>query len=1395
MKRKLGGEAATPVQGVLQRLEGVLALLPEAVLVSDAAGLILWANDAAARLFGTSAGQLRGPLAELPERFGLRPLQGQARPASFAARVLAGESAVGAERFSIPAAGGAGTARREVRASTVPLRGERGELEGALLLLQPAAGEEGEAERELAAASEHFLAEASVALAQSLDEAQTLSACAQVAVPFLADWCVVDLAERPEAPAQRAVAHADPALASLAAAVRATPLRPEPGSARAQVLERGEPLLLEPLHPVPGRAGPLGLVGVLDVGCCTVVPLLARGRTLGTLTLLSSPGGRRLPGAQTLALAADLGRRAALAVDNARLYAQAHAATERTQRLQRVIAALGTALTRVEVVEVVMGQAREALGAQTGAVALLDLHGEALELLSSQDIPAAVRERFQRIPLSTRTPLTQVVRTGEPQWLGTPEAYAQEYPAFSALTLPHTGSRALAAIPLTGAGGRTVGALSLGFPTAQYFGPEDRAFLLALAQHLSQALERARLYEAEHRARAEAEATSARAAFLAEASKLLASAPEPEETLDAVVRLAVPELVDGVVVDLLVEVGEAEAADPAWRAAAHVDPGCEAALHALARRSPHRRAAPSPLLRLLGPERTPRLAPVTDAQLQAAAEDEQQLQLLRAAGLEGVVGVGVPIASRGLQLGAVFLLVQSERPGRPGHSDIAMLALAEELARRIGQAADNARLAREAEGALRRKEESLALLDTLLHTAPFGHALFDLELRCVRINDALARMNGRSVAAHLGRAARDFLPTALPPAMHAALEARLRQVRDSGEPLFDQELELPAPAAPLDLREGPGGGGHGREPREGRLHGLASYYPVRTPGGWLMGIGMTVLDISARKVAEQARAHLLSQLRTERFLLEAVLQQMPAGVVIAEAPSGKSMLVNRRVEEIVRTPNSPVDSVDGYGRVQGFRADGSPLPAEEWPLARAVRRGETVLGEETEFLRGDGTRGVMRQSAGPVRDASGRVVAAVTAFFDVTEQRRAAAGQRLLSEASRVLASSLDYEQTLQRAMLLAVPELADWCAVTLVRREPPFGEEVLVAHADPTKAQLLERVRHRVHPDTDWAVTRVLRTGQGQLVAQLDPSAIERSQQDPELVAALREVGMHSLISAPLRTPGGTFGALTFVSARPERRYDEKDLALAEELARRAALAIENARLYRKTQGALQAREDMMAFVSHDLATPLLAITTTAQVLQQELPAGEAGAAARERVRWIQQSVAGMRRLVGDLLDLGRLEAGRLPLRPQRHPARSLVEGTFEAHSPLAAERGVRLVSALPVPEAPVFCDRERVLQVFNNLVGNALRFSPRGGAVTIRGEAREGEFLFCVADEGPGLSAEELPQVFGRFWRGKDRGHPGAGLGLYIARAVVEAHGGAIWVASEAGQGTSFFFTLPEG
>ena len=210
------------MQGALQRLQAVLAQLPEAVLVSDAAGRILWANEPAARLFGVSAEQLQGPLADYPERFGLQPLEGQARPATFAARVLAGESAVGAERFSV--LDGAGR-RREVRASTLPLRGPLGVLEGALLLLQESSVSDGtlaalEAERERAAASEHFLAEASAALAESLDEAQTLTACARVAVPLLADWCVVDLLAQGGRPAQRAVAHADPALAPLAAAVR-----------------------------------------------------------------------------------------------------------------------------------------------------------------------------------------------------------------------------------------------------------------------------------------------------------------------------------------------------------------------------------------------------------------------------------------------------------------------------------------------------------------------------------------------------------------------------------------------------------------------------------------------------------------------------------------------------------------------------------------------------------------------------------------------------------------------------------------------------------------------------------------------------------------------------------------------------------------------------------------------------------------------------------------------------------------------------------------------------------------------------------------------------------------------------------------------------------------------
>jgi signal transduction histidine kinase len=271
-----------------------------------------------------------------------------------------------------------------------------------------------------------------------------------------------------------------------------------------------------------------------------------------------------------------------------------------------------------------------------------------------------------------------------------------------------------------------------------------------------------------------------------------------------------------------------------------------------------------------------------------------------------------------------------------------------------------------------------------------------------------------------------------------------------------------------------------------------------------------------------------------------------------------------------------------------------------------------------------------------------------------------------------------------------------------------------------------------------------------------------------------------------PLSARGRPLGALSFVSAESGRRYGPADLAMAEELGRRAGIAMDNARLFHDAQRAIQARDEVLAVVSHDLKNPLESVLLSASLL---LRAPEP-AQVRRYAEAVQRAAGRMDRLIRELLDLSRMDAGRftVELRPERLEA--LVDEALALLAPVAQERGVTLgASGAPLAEA-VPCDRERILQVLSNLVGNALAFSPRGGhvAVVLALGAREAQV--AVRDHGPGVPAEDLPHVFDRFWKSRSRG---TGLGLAIVKGIVEAHGGRVSVESRVGEGSTFAFTLP--
>jgi signal transduction histidine kinase len=269
--------------------------------------------------------------------------------------------------------------------------------------------------------------------------------------------------------------------------------------------------------------------------------------------------------------------------------------------------------------------------------------------------------------------------------------------------------------------------------------------------------------------------------------------------------------------------------------------------------------------------------------------------------------------------------------------------------------------------------------------------------------------------------------------------------------------------------------------------------------------------------------------------------------------------------------------------------------------------------------------------------------------------------------------------------------------------------------------------------------------------------------------------------------------GALTLVSSDPERRYERQDLIPALELAWRAALAMENARLHEQAQRANRMRKEMMAVVSHDLRNPLGAIALRALALERRAERlGDTSTVSDAQA--LQRSAQQMERLVKDMLDLAAIEAGRLTIQPQPQDLGPLLTELEEMLLPLGERSGVRVVVHRPEASLRLRCDRNRLIQMLSNLAGNALKFTPEGGQVTVRATQEDTRVHLSVSDTGPGIAPEELPHIFDRYWRAQSASRTaGVGLGLAIVKGIVEAHGGSVHAESRPGEGSTFRVLLP--
>ncbi|HUQ98121.1 MAG TPA: ATP-binding protein [Gemmatimonadaceae bacterium] len=525
----------------------------------------------------------------------------------------------------------------------------------------------------------------------------------------------------------------------------------------------------------------------------------------------------------------------------------------------------------------------------------------------------------------------------------------------------------------------------------------------------------------------------------------------------------------------------------------------------------------------------------------------------------------------------------------------------------------------------------------------------------------------------------------------------------------------------------------------------------------------------ARDLADRSRAQ-----------LEGVLEHLPDAASVYDA-NWRWTYVNPAAKRDLRTAGVDPDGVIG-------KTLWEELPQlKGMELERRMRdaaASQTVLENEEYFPAIDAW---VETTIVPVGDA------VMTFTRDITRRKREAEGAKLLSDASTVLASTLDYEETLEAVARLAVGELADWCTVDLVDDEGGI-RQVVVSHIDPDKIKWAKELGRRYPPDYSAAtgVGQVIRTGQPEIYPEISEEMLAAGAQDEEHLRITRELQIKSAIVVPMGARGRTLGALTLISSEKGRRYGDDDLTLAVELATRAAIAIDNAQLYRSALAASEAKSAFLATMSHELRTPLNAIIGYQSLLAEGIT-GEMNESQRLQLSRIRASADHLLGLIDEVLTFSRVEAGKEVVRREETRLLPIVEAAFTMVKPLADTKGLKLRKE--GEDAQLYTDPGKVRQILLNLLSNAIKFTD-AGEITISTRPSRQTVSISIRDTGIGIARENLERMFDPFWQVEQRSTRkvgGTGLGLSVSRSLARLLGGEISVESELEKGSTFTLTLP--
>ncbi len=710
---------------------------------------------------------------------------------------------------------------------------------------------------------------------------------------------------------------------------------------------------------------------------------------------------------------------------------------------------------------------------------------------------------------------------------------------------------------------------------------------------------------------------------------------------------------------------------------------------------------------------------------------------------EGIAAMAfVPLTTEAGVIGKLMLYFDQTRT--LGDSE---QALAGVIAAQVAFAVQRMR----AEQAARDRDRELRLVADV---APVYIVHCDRDRRYKFVNRPFAARFGLRPSQVVGRTIEDVLGDEV----YASLRERIDTVL-SGTPVeFEHEVRYPV---------------------IGQRIWHVKYSPELDASGGVCGFVGAIADVTDLRQALGASEALFRQLA----------DALPQFIWMAGSDGRIDYYNERWLELVGPTPGSA--PADAWFRV--MHGDDVQATADAW--MQSVRTGDPFERQYRLFDRATGTYRWHLGRALPVRDDDGQVVRWFGSGTDIDDQKRTEQASRFLAEAGRTLSGLVDYPSALEAIADLAVPDFADWCAVDIVGLDGSLGRLAL-SHWDRTKIDFAREFQQRFpqREGDEYGPHRVVRTGVATLIPKVTEEMLRAIAHNEEHFRLLRRAGIRSCILVPLRAGHEVIGAITFLTSDSGRQYGAADLATAEEVAYRASIAIENARLYSDVQRADRQKDEFLAVLAHELRNPLAPIRTALQLVRLS----PNDRTMRDRA-WdvMDRQVQQMIRLVDDLLDVSRITRGKVELQKQRMELASVVSQAVETSRPIIEAAGHELTVTVPAEPIELEADPTRIAQVFSNLLNNAAKYTPRGGHISITAERQNGEATIRVRDSGVGIPDDMLTGIFDMFTqvdRSLEKTQGGLGIGLTLVKRLVELHGGTVEAHSDGpGTGSEFVVSLP--